>query len=427
MLHPLSRYDYATVDAVVSGTASPQLEEWAAETTATWTKQVKAEWRQKKRRETLVRFRAHRKQRSDQLRCDRERLEGEVKRRLAALHAASTIQHQIADRAGQSVSVAVCRLALESELLRNDNVEMHQKLQQLKRLWSLVQEGLVEVTGSPTENSGDVCVYKASQTSVWVSARRRENESVWRVYFPNGEPSIYFQPLTRNEFDEIYRTSIDEFMWMSKQENPVGTLFGWTMYKAPLVRNPRDQTLVAQAKFSMRVRFPLEYVDGLVVKADLKWLPLIVVPPGWNENQRDLVSVQVLQEFETDAYIMVCNIPGDTHLRYLQMIRRLPRRLRNGTRIITYSMAIANSPDNDRAREAEGPRPDVSWVNEGSNVLVVTEVDEKTVDLVFEYRAPTQNELHAQHFFIYWAQFVCRWSARIVLPRLIESENTNLR
>lgn len=415
MTNTLSAPTHATADVSASGGPSPEIQEWAAETTAAWTKEVKLEWKRMQRRETLLRFRVSKKQQSAEMRCERDQLEREVKRRLAALQESSV------DKAGSDSTVAVYRLALESEALRNENVEMHQKLQQLKRLSSLVQERLMDANDSPTEHSVDVNVYKASQTSVWVSCRQ-ENEPGWRVYFPNGEPSFHFHQLTRDEFDAIYKASVeDEFMAISQPVHPVGTLFSWTVYHAPLTRNPQDLTLVAHAKFSMRVWFSLDDVDGLVLRSDLKWLPLIVVPLGWNDKRCEAVSTQVLQEFETDAYIMVCNIPGEIHLRYLQLVRRVSQRLQTGKRSVTYAMTIANSRANSRARAAEEPQLDVVWAHGGANVLIVTEVDGKTVDLTFEFKANARDELHARHLFIYWAQFVCRWSERIVPSRLIET------
>ncbi|KAJ8503181.1 hypothetical protein ON010_g19117 [Phytophthora cinnamomi] len=156
-------------------------------------------------------------------------------------------------------------------------------------------------------------------------------------------------------------------------------------------------------------------------------MPLIVVPLGWSDKQCDAVSVEVLQEFEKDAYIMVCNIPGKTHLRYLQVIGRQPQRLQNGMRTVTFSMAVANSNANARARAAEEPQQDVDWVLGGSNLLIISEVDDKTSEITFQFQALAEDELHARQLLTYWAQFVCRWSGRIVPPRLIESESTRSR
>ncbi|KAJ8550249.1 hypothetical protein ON010_g10821 [Phytophthora cinnamomi] len=310
----------ADVPAGSDPSTSNELEEWAAETTSAWMKEVKTEWKQLQRRETLVRFRANKKQRSAHMRCERDRLEREVKQRLAALHTTSV---EDPGETGGGTSVTVCRLALESEVLRTENVEMHQKLQQLKRLWSLVHEGVVDVNASPMKHLTDVNVYEASKASVWVSYRP-ENKHGWRVHFPNGEPSFYFHPLTRPEFDAIYKASLDVFARMPQLLHPVGTLFGWTVYQDPLTRSPLDNSLVAHTKLSMWVGFSLEEVDALVLNSSLTWMPLIVVPLGWSDKQCDAVSVEVLQEFEKDAYIMVCNIPGKTHLRYLQVIGRQP-------------------------------------------------------------------------------------------------------
>ncbi|OWZ02874.1 hypothetical protein PHMEG_00025491 [Phytophthora megakarya] len=385
--------------------------DWAVSTTEAWANEVKLEWKKKQRCETLSRFRTTKKKKFADLCRERDRLEIDVKRRLAALDAIANTSH------GQNSSVlsAFSRLALECDVLRNDNQETHQKLQQFKRTWSLLQEGLTGIQSSSGACSTPSNLYDASEKSQWV----RVNEPGWRVHFPNNEPSFYFHPFTRQEFDTIYKDSIDEYMVKPQRIELVGSLFGWAVHHAPLTRRLADNTVFAHTKFSMRAGVSVGEVDELVLKADLKWLPLIVTPSNWSDRQRDAISTQVLQEFELDAYILVCNIPGDVHLRYLFLVRRHPHQLPNGKRATTYSMAIADSEANARSRLA-AVEHNVVWANEGSNLLTVTEVDEKTVDIKFEFKAACHDELHARNLFVYWTEFVCRWSERIVPPKLLQ-------
>ncbi|KAK1943038.1 hypothetical protein P3T76_005675 [Phytophthora citrophthora] len=391
------------------------VEVWAALTTEAWTKEVQQEWRKKQRRATLARFRVSKKKKFSDMCNEKEHLELQVKRRLAALNAIAC--SELDDTSPlEKICNQVCLLALESDTLRNENREMYDKLQVLKRTWSLMQEAFMDVNG--VQNSTPSNLYEASEKSQWVS-HPRPNESGWRVFFPNCEPSFYFHPFTREEFETLYQTSMAELLVRCEHVQPVGKLFGWTVHHALSVDGIKDNSPVACARFTLRTGCSLQTLDELVLQSDLKWLPLVVIPPSWNTKHLDTVSSQVLQEFETDAYIMVNNIPGDTHLRYVHLIRRMPRRTLDGRRSIAYTMAIVDNSENTRSREAEDQR-DVTWAKGGCNMLTITEVDGNTVDVKFEFSAACQDELHVDQHYVYWAQFVCRWSERVIPPKLLD-------
>ncbi|KAG6943127.1 hypothetical protein JG687_00018690 [Phytophthora cactorum] len=384
--------------------------------------EVKAEYKRQRRCETLVRFRVQKKKKFSNMRLERDRLELEVKQRLAALRAAEAKPRSDDDISTDSDQTrdAVCYLALESDALRTENLELHQKLQQHKRLWSIVDEGVLEVTSQGLYLNG-YNVYEASDRSEWIT-QPRQNEAGWRVSFPNGEPSFFFEPFLREDFDAIYKECIDEFLLTHQYIAPAGTLFGWTVHYAPAVGSLKGNSVVARARFSRRVRSSLENVDGMVTAADLNSLPLIVTSLGWRNEHRSSVSIQVLQKFEKDAYIMVCNMPGSPNSRYLFLVRREPRVLQDGRRAVAYTTAIANSEANSRARSVEGTQNDVEWAREGSNVCQVTEVDDSTVDIKFDFKAACQDDLHARFVCIQWAQFVCRWLQGIDPLTLLDSQ-----
>ncbi|KAG7382060.1 hypothetical protein PHYPSEUDO_005326 [Phytophthora pseudosyringae] len=398
--------------------SSELVQDWAALTTETWAKEVQMEWKLKQRRETLARFRVAKKKKVADMRNERDRLELEVKRRLAALHEAASHTLREEDESNRT-SDAVCQLALESDALRNENDEIYEKLQQHKRSRSLILEGLMDMSDTSTEHTTDLNLHEASKQSEWASYPLA-NEPGWRVLFPNGEPSFYFYPFSRDEFVALYEDSIDDFLFKPLLIHPAGTLFGWAVRDAPLTRRPVDNLVLVRTSFSMRAGFLLEDLDQLVLESDLKWLPLIVTPPNWNDRRRKDVSYQVLQEFETDAYIMACSFPGKVHTRYLHLVRRQPWTLPNGKRATTYFMTIVDSKANARSRTVEEPRDDVVWAREGANMMMVTEVDENTVEIRFEFKAACRDELHARHLFVHWTQFVCRWSQRIMPPKLLE-------
>ncbi|RLN54944.1 hypothetical protein BBJ29_007541 [Phytophthora kernoviae] len=58
----------------------------------------------------------------------------------------------------------------------------------------------------------------------------------------------------------------------------------------------------------------------------------------------------------------------------------------------------------DPKRADEQPQQDVEWASEGGSYLEITEVNETTIDVSYDHWAGCQDELHAHHLFIQWAQ-----------------------
>ncbi|POM67998.1 LOW QUALITY PROTEIN: Hypothetical protein PHPALM_15895 [Phytophthora palmivora] len=291
--------------------------------------------------------------------------------------------------------------------------------------------------------------------------------SGWRVYFPNGASSFYFHPFTEADFNRAITTcdetfgveppfikSVGKLFGLNMHCAPltrrpdrslvtharfttrtcdetfgveppfiksVGKLFGLNMHCAPLTRRP-DRSLVTHARFTTRFNSSLDSMIPAIHNTELTTLPIICTPPHWNANQRNDVNVDVLQEFEKDAYVMVCNIPGPVHYRYLYFLRHLTRTMTNGKRSVSFVMTIANSEANQRSRIAEDQHNDVHWVQEGGTFMTLTEVDD-AVDLIYDHWASCQDEQHAQNLFIQWAQYVLRRTQTIIPSRFLESQS----
>ncbi|KAG6945933.1 hypothetical protein JG687_00017006, partial [Phytophthora cactorum] len=85
-------------------------------------------------------------------------------------------------------------------------------------------------------------------------------------------------------------------------------------------------------------------------------------------------------------------------------VGELPRRVigteANGRRSTLYQMIVADTESNELNRVAEQPQPDVEWILEGGVCMKLTQVDETTIDVSFDYWAPCESERHAQHYFV---------------------------
>ncbi|ETO62505.1 hypothetical protein F444_19590 [Phytophthora nicotianae P1976] len=142
---------------------------------------------------------------------------------------------------------------------------------------------------------------------------------------------------------------------------------------------------------------------------------VLYVAPDGSRPQRRLVNMQVLQEMNKNSFVMVCNIPDQTHIRYFQLPRQVPATKANGKLSSLYQMVIADTPANLLNHFAEQPQSDVEWIYEGGVCMKFTLVDETTIDVSFDYWAPCESERHAQHYFALWAESACQWS-RLVVP-----------
>eukprot|EP00644_Phytophthora_capsici_P008983 jgi/Phyca11/5552/fgenesh1_pm.PHYCAscaffold_6_\ len=339
-----------------------QIHDWADSTMKNWSKQAKAEVRRQHRCESMARLRVVKKNELQERRKEREELELQVKKSLAALN-----QHSlkiVKDQTPMSdLYYSIHRLALESDALRTENSELSEKLQTRERFQSLVQDSAFDIFPVPKEdNCISFNVYEASEMSPWVPNSSRLDAG-WRVKYQNGEPSFHFQPFTKEEFEAAMQVCEDKFGILRPPMPVVGRLFGWTVHHAPPTRR-QDNVLIGRVRLSARVCCSFETVDEDISPSKFQEWPLLVTPPHWSELHRRQVNLQVLQSFAIDAHVMVCNVPGTVHTRYFQLARRQLNVEANGKRSLTLSLVIADSEDNKRNRAAE-EHSQLKWIEEG--------------------------------------------------------------
>ncbi|ETK82945.1 hypothetical protein F441_11995 [Phytophthora nicotianae CJ01A1] len=392
-----------------------QLYYWAEKTTKQWKKTATLEWKRTKQRQKVASLRQRKIERQQHMQRELEILQNQFKRQLAHLN------HTVSASGEYNLCHAVLHLAVESDALRSENSELHKQLQFHQRMLSLAQERLEELNGIQPQDDGAIDVYEQSGKSPWTS-RPSSTDSGWHVNFPNGEPSFHFQPFTRDHFDEVIETCVRLLGDCPPYIKLVGTMFGWNMHCAPLTRRLEGGLPVTHARFTTRLNRSFDDINSTMPKLGFNAWPLISTPPNWNRCQRDAVYTEFLQEFEKDAYVMVCNVPGPKHYRFLFLLRRLSWKRRNGKRVSHYMMVIADTKANALNRAAVESQDAVNWVLEGGTFLTFTEVDDKSVDVSYDHWTSCEDERHAQLLFIQWAQFLCRWSERISPSNLLQPE-----
>ncbi|GMF65391.1 unnamed protein product [Phytophthora lilii] len=113
------------------------------------------------------------------------------------------------------------------------------------------------------------------------------------------------------------------------------------------------------------------------------------------------------------------NAPGDVNLRYITLADRSSGKLLNGKRIDKYVIALADSELNARNREAEGPDEHVKWVVDGGVHITLAEVDDRTIEVVYDQWAGCHGEEQGRELYIDWLTFAIRLEQHVSPSRLL--------
>ncbi|KAF1772424.1 hypothetical protein GQ600_9003 [Phytophthora cactorum] len=400
-----------------TGVVIDDVEQWAVATTKQWSTEVRQEISREKHRARTTRYRARRQANHEAMAREHQRLEETLQRTLAAIE--QRLDHGAKE---QDLVTKIQHLALERELLNSQKADLRAAILPYYKFHQLIKKQGFQVSDQERHECKEKDRSRI-RDSRWIPAlptpdRPKEG---WRVHFPNGEPSFFFHPFTREEFD-VHLKSCDAILALNPPSIEVtGSLLGWTVHHAPVTGTADDNSLVAHARFTRRVRCSLTDADKMLDTLDIDDWPLITTPLVWGYDQSKRTHCQVLQEFDTDAYVLVRNIPGPVHTRYVNLARRLLRKQENGRPMTTYATVIAASEANVRSQGAEESGSDVQWIREGGTYIKFAEVDKTMIDVTYEHWSSCHDEVHAQHLFIRWAQYAVRLQQWVLPTRLLTS------
>ncbi|GMF37100.1 unnamed protein product [Phytophthora lilii] len=128
-------------------------------------------------------------------------------------------------------------------------------------------------------------------------------------------------------------------------------------------------------------------------------------------------STVVLQEFDENSSVLVRNVNGTVNLRYVCFAHRSRWTEEMGKRVISYAMVISDSEANKPSRSTESNESEVHWRTEGGVHLMLTEVDDNNIDVVYNHWGECDSGLHAQYLFVQWAHYASR------LGQMVEPSN----
>ncbi|OWY95783.1 hypothetical protein PHMEG_00034129 [Phytophthora megakarya] len=394
---------------------SATVQEWAFATTKKWAREVQREISREKHRARTARYRAKQHVKQKVMLQEFEQLQQTLRHGLAGLESKLGDEEE----ALHSTVRAVLQLTLERRKLVSENTKLCKSVSKLSNFTQVIVEEsnqhLHHELKTPLNEKEQRCI----RDSRWRPAPPTPSriDDGWRVHFPNGEPSFFFHPFTREAYDGMLKRCDDHLAENPPHIQVVDSLFGWTVHHAPLTRRTADNSLVAHARFSRRVNCSLTDADNAFHTLDIDAWPIIATPPGHVQVER--THCQILQEFDSDAFVLVRNIPGPLNFRYVHLARRLFRKQANGEPTITYATVIADSEANTRNRAAEEPQPNVHWLQEGGTYIKLAQVDDTTIDVTYDHWSSCSDELHARHLFIQWAEYAVKMQQWVQPTRIL--------
>ncbi|KUF84201.1 hypothetical protein AM587_10000871 [Phytophthora nicotianae] len=383
-------------------------------TTELWEAVMHEQWKREQQRRRMVRWRQQKKESVTSMVEERLRLERRLQRHILRARMA-------ADRVTpHSFEETIRLITLQKAALIRENLVLIEAIARHVKLESMLQRDIQEFMPRVDKPCSD-STEELTQQKTKEKALPLDQENGGRyVFFPSAEPSFYFHPFTREEFDSIMNN--DDVVNSDRHPctQSVGELFGWKVDYAPLVRTT-EGSVMAHAIFTRRLQCSIDYADKVLPRLDKTLWPKLVTPRSWNRVQTGSYSCQVLQNFHKDAHVMVCNIPGEVDLRYIALAQHTRDFRADGKRVDKYTITIADSEANSRNREAAGKQQDVQWVLEGGTCITITEVDRGIIDVVFDQWAGCLSEMHGRQLYIDWIRFPVGLEQYISPTRLLNA------
>ncbi|KAL4106513.1 hypothetical protein PRIC1_004564 [Phytophthora ramorum] len=343
----------------------------------------------------MVKFRLRKKEKNNWLCGELRRLESEMKwrrenlRRTKAINSAGCEQSKIG---------ALQFLVDEKEALHEQNVALRANLEKHK----LFDEVLLAESHVLTKKN-----------ELLLPSRNKEDG--WRVHFPGGEPSFHFHPFTRGDFDAVVNACRTKPPSNLPSVRLAGAFLGWDVYQATATSVLGSQALLARARFTKRLHCSLRFAFEAMSDKDMDTWPHLVIPMNWGGLRAGRSTTRVLQHFDANGCVMVCNVQAQVDLRYICFAQRSPWTEQDGKRVVTYMTVIADSEANRRSRSAEANPDEVEWVTEGGSILTLTEADDNSIDVVYDHWGDSHDALHAQYMFVQWTHWILRWE-QMVMP-----------
>ncbi|ETI46474.1 hypothetical protein F443_09136 [Phytophthora nicotianae P1569] len=383
-----------------------------------WPQELKDMRKVELHRKRMLRFRGRRADQKKNMHEECRRLEQELEQRLTGLSRngdctgrgrTAQVQHQMQ------------QLVLERECLREESETLRQELARYQKFTQLVQTSKKTIT--PTLD--DTCIVDATEPHSAVTVRRIDSkwqpiqqEAGHRVYFPTS-PSFFFHPFTMQEFTTVLRRHDDNTATDSSQLAWAGVYLGWSVYHGTVA--PGKKWLSSHMRCSKRMECTIDsLVSRLTSEEDGSKWPIMATPSDINVTAE--INIQTVQQLDENKFVLVRNLYGGVIIRYMCLIEQARLEMVEGKRKFKFYYAIGDSKANARTREVELTSDDnVRWItDEGGYSLTLTEVDESSVEVVFDSLGCFESEQQARGHFIMFGHIVTRWDQLVTSSNLLK-------
>ncbi|GMF16654.1 unnamed protein product [Phytophthora lilii] len=340
-----------------------------------------------KHRINMVEFRVKKKEELNSLKSEHSRLERAMKHVVA--YAQTQILHEdVWFRDGYHIKWKMLRqLIITTEVLRKQNTKFGIEIQRHEAFRDVVSAGY-HSTGSTKKS---------------ILPGGEEVDGRW-VSFIDGTPSFYFHPLSAENIRTAPNPLDAECMVSLSEPSLTDKFLGWSVSRdLNLSMNTQGSF---RARFTKRVQCSVDTAYKLVCDPGQNFRALLATPVDWSFHRYPDTTTQVLQEIGPNCRVMVQNISSPTILRYLFLERTEQNTLPDGRRKLGYSITVTDSIANKMSRNSKAT---VDWADKGWAYFTFTEVDEASVDVVYEQWASCENPAGASTFQLQWAEFLLQW------------------
>ncbi|OWZ00914.1 hypothetical protein PHMEG_00027794 [Phytophthora megakarya] len=341
----------------------------------------------------MVAFRLRKKEGFTLLRREHSRLERALKRQLAVM------QRELSATQGEQGMMSLIRmLIMEKEYLRTQNIALGQVIDNHEAFQKVLAGGMGE----------------SERLLLSVSKG-------WWVHFSDNAPSFYYHPISLEEVKTAANPLDPEFAPDLSAKCMTGAFLGWIVHRELTSSKEiwRNTLLTSRVRYTKRVNCSIDMAIQASIERERELRPILVTPIGWSYTQYDKVSTQVLQEIDPQCRVLVHNVPGPTNTRYTFLTRTEQWELSGERRKMGFSMMIYDSKENQLNRDVKGKQQGVEWATEGWAYFTLTEVDDSTIDVVYDHSVRCQNKIHADCLMVQWTQYVVQWEQVVTACSLL--------
>lgn len=415
---------------------------WILSAAGRWTEEDDKEWKREQHRENMVSFRLKKKEQRSQLKTQHRVLETQLKQKLTIQRAAAARGARLAAATYSAshhrsimtsspildktftmhpMQQALTDLVSEKEALRGENAALEKQITEHMKLQKMIQkEG--ELLSSDDEMDQQVTHAASpvqhgllsSSPSLFSPAHKGSF-----VTIEGGGPAFFYEPLSAQDCEVTMRRYRQRFDY-TPPRYVAGNMFGWQIERT-LSQDVATGALFSRVWYTKRITCPHGNAAALLEKIEHDSWGILVQPELYAKIHRQDLKSKTLQVLNDDAYVMArstFNTQYNMHIRYLNLVARAEAVTATGQRALNQYLLIPDSSANRLARDAD-PHADVKWVLDGGAFMSFIQVDDATVDVVYDHFACCASAQQADFFMIDWGNIVIRWEQLVHPARML--------